>query len=140
MAGYKSSGGSAAVTTASQEAAAAPTLYSHSFFGAELKESRTLLIRTLLIPLIYVSLSMWACLSLFWGSTVSSSLGRLTVHVVNLNHEDFGAQVSAGIRSTLLEPANHLDWIFGGDAHSDGASRAMVIDQETWAVVQGAFS
>jgi hypothetical protein len=72
---------------------AAGKLYSYSFLDPELKESRRSLINTLVLPVVYLSVSMCGVLGLFWGSTTFSSLNQLSVQVTNLDNGGFGTQV-----------------------------------------------
>ncbi len=113
-------------------------LYSRSLFDMELRDSSKLLIKTLVLPLVYTSLLMWACLSLYWGSTLYSSLGGLTVYSINLDDGPFGQQITEGIRKTAKNTSfNNLGWQFVTSINSDEASRQLLLDERAWAVVQG---
>ena len=115
-------------------------LYSHSFWDPELKKSRTSLISTLILPILYLSISMWAVLSLYWGSTTYSSLNGLSVQVTNLDNGHFGTQVLSAIQESSTSPDDHINWVFRNESSSDQVSRDMVINEVAWAVVQGRTS
>ncbi|KAK3173516.1 hypothetical protein OEA41_006846 [Lepraria neglecta] len=55
------------------ETAEESSLYNHSFFDEGFRSSRKLLLSVLLLPLVFTSLSMWACLSLYFVSPNASS-------------------------------------------------------------------
>ena len=84
-------------------------LYGRSLFDAELRTSRKLLISTLLLPIVYTSLLMWACLSLYWGSTTYTSLQKLSVHAIDLDGGTFGHQMIAGLKKSAQNSREGLD-------------------------------
>ncbi len=114
-------------------------LYNRSFFDRELRASRKLLLKIYCLPLLYTAILMWTCLSLYWGSTVSSSVNGITVYAVNLDDGRFGQQMLGGIQAQLATNPNNLGWIFDPTINSDAASRELVINEDAWAVVQGAY-
>jgi hypothetical protein len=111
-------------------------LYNRSFFDRELRASRKLLLKIYCLPLLYTAILMWTCLSLYWGSTVSSSVNGITVYAVNLDDGRFGQQMLGGIQAQLATNPNNLGWIFDPTINSDAASRELVINEDAWAVVQ----
>ena len=112
-------------------------LYSKSFFSKELRTSRKLLLYSLLIPLVYETLTIWGTASLYYGSTTSTSLNRLTVYAVDLDGASFGQQMTGAIRASLNSTPNPLGWQFDDSVNSDAMSRELVTDEQAWAVVQG---
>jgi len=112
------------------------TLYNRSLFDPELCGNRKLLIKTLVLPVVYTSLLMWGCLSLYWGSTVSSNLNKLTVYAIDLDGGEFGQQMLQGINASIKDPAHSLGWRFDGTVTSDAASKHLVLNEQAWAVVQ----
>ena len=123
---------------AEKEPQAETPLYGHSFFDKELRGSRKLLVQTLFLPLLYTSLLMWACLSMYWGSLLpNNNLTKLTVAVVDLDGGFLGQQVIQGIQASNHATSNHLNWLFGDNIKTDADSRYAVLDEQTWAVLQG---
>ncbi|KAI9838447.1 MAG: hypothetical protein M1838_004598 [Thelocarpon superellum] len=115
----------------------ATPLYRHSFFSEEMRESRKQLTATLILPLVYTSLLMWACLSLYWASLLpSNNLNKLTVVAVDLDHGFLGAQVMQGIQGAASPSPDHLNWIIGDGITSSADSESVVLDEQAWAVVQ----
>jgi len=112
-------------------------LYSKSFFAKELRTSRKLLLYSLFIPLLYETLTIWGTASLYYGSTTSTSLSRLTVYAVDLDGGFLGQQMIGGIKASLNSTANPLGWQFDGSVNSDAMSRELVTDELAWAVIQG---
>ncbi len=98
-------------------------LYNHSFFDRELRTSRKLHIQTLVLPIVYTSLLMWACLSLYWGSTMSSNLDKLSGFAVILDGGPVGNQILQGINSTLHDRIHSLGWHIDGSLLSDASSK-----------------
>lgn len=113
------------------------TLYNRSLFDPELRGSRKLLIQTLVLPITYTSLLMWGCLSLYWGSTVSSNLHKLTVYAIDLDGGQFGQQMLQGINASITNPPRDLGWRFDNGVISDAMSKHLVLNEQAWAVVQG---
>lgn len=115
---------------------AAP-LYNASFFSEEFRSSRKQLIRILLLPLIYTALLMWGCLSLYFGSLVSSTnFTKLSIYAIDLDGGFLGQQVMAGIRKQVGQ-SGALDWHFEDSVNSPSLSQHLVIEERAWAVVQG---
>ena len=112
-------------------------LYSKSFFSKDLRTSRRLLLYSLLIPLIYETLTIWGTASLYYGSTTSTSLNRLTVHAVDLDGGFLGQRMTGAIKASLTSAPNPLGWQFDDSVKSDAMSRELVTDEQAWAVVQG---
>lgn len=139
MAGAKESGG--ALTPPPDPVptpAPARDLYSLSFWDSEFRETRKVLGKTLALPLLYTSLLMWACLSLYWGSLLSNnSLGKLQVYAVDLDDGFLGKQIISGIQEAIATTPNHLNWRFDTSITSDALSRGLLTDQRAWGVVQG---
>lgn len=111
-------------------------LYDRSLFDKELRDSRKLLLKILVLPLTYTTLLMWACLSLYWGSTTSDSLHKLTTYAVNMDDGAFGQQMIKGVETSLKMSGNSLGWRFDDTIHLDASSRKLVTDEQAWAVVQ----
>ncbi|MCJ1431925.1 hypothetical protein MMC27_001281 [Xylographa pallens] len=111
-------------------------LYSKSFFSKELSTSRKLLLYSLLIPLLYETLTIWGTTSLYYGSTTSTSLNRLTVYAVDLDGASLGQQMTGAIKASLNSIPNPLGWQFDDSVNSDAMSRDLVTDEQAWAVIQ----
>ncbi len=117
---------------------AAPALYSQSFFSKEMRASRQLLFPTLALPLLYTSLLMWACLSIYWGSLIpNDNVTKLTVMAVDLDGGFLGDQIFQGIHAHIKQTPNHLNWVFGDLVRSDARSKSLLLDEQVWAVLQG---
>ncbi|MCJ1401876.1 hypothetical protein MMC11_005093 [Xylographa trunciseda] len=114
-----------------------PVLYSKSFFSKELRQSRRRLFCSLFVPLLYETLTIWGTASLYYGSTTSTSLSRLTVYAVDLDGASLGQQMTGAIRASLDSTANPLGWQFDDSVNSDARSRELVTDEQAWAVIQG---
>lgn len=115
---------------------AAP-LYNASFFSEEYRSSRKQLIRILLLPLIYTALLMWGCLSLYFGSLVSSTnFTKLSIYAIDLDGGFLGQQVMAGIRKQVGQPGA-LDWHFEDPIASSTIPQQLILEERAWAVVQG---
>ncbi|MCJ1283822.1 hypothetical protein MMC26_003153 [Xylographa opegraphella] len=112
-------------------------LYSKSFFAKELATSRKLLLYSLLVPLLYETLTIWGTASLYYGSTTSTNLKRLTVYAVDLDGAFLGQQMIGAIKASLNSTPNPLGWQFDDSVNSDTMSRALVTDEQAWAVIQG---
>lgn len=111
-------------------------LYGRSLFDPELRTSRKLLISTLLLPILYTSILMWACLSLYWGSTTYTSLQKLTIHAIDLDGGIFGHQMIAGLKKSAQNSREGLDWRFDVDVGSAGEAQRLVLDETVWAAVE----
>jgi hypothetical protein len=83
-------------------------LYNRFIFDKELHGSPKLLVKTLVLPVVYTSLLMWGCLSLYWGSTVNSNLNKLSVYAIDLDGGAFGQQMLHGINASIKAPAHGL--------------------------------
>lgn len=114
-------------------------LYGRSLFDPALRSSRKLLLGTLVLPIIYTSLLMWACLSLYWGSTTYTSLRKLSVYAINLDDGDFGRQMITNIRAAASEDPAGLGWHFEPAEKSANMSQELVLDEKAWAVVQSMY-
>lgn len=112
------------------------TLYNRSIFDPELRGSQKLLLKTLVLPVVYTSLLMWGCLSLYWGSTVSSNLNKLTVYAIDLDGGDFGRQMLQGINASITNLPHDLGWRFDNTIVSDAMAKHLVLNEQAWAVVQ----
>lgn len=111
-------------------------LYRHSLFDTALRSSRKLLLRTLVLPIMYTSILMWACLSLYWGSTTYTSLRKLSVYAINLDDGAFGRQMITDIKFAANEDPAGLGWQFESAVKSATMSQELVMDEKAWAVVQ----
>lgn len=111
-------------------------LYTVSFFSEGFRESRKRLIGVLLLPLIYTSLVFLACLSLYYGSLVSShDLTRLTVYVVDLDNGFLGQRVVDGIKN--LNPYSSApNWQYDTSITSPEMSYHLILNEKAWAVLQ----
>ena len=125
------------VSVKAKEDTALPSLYTHSFWSKDFRSTRKLSFQTYVLPIVYTSLLMWACLSFYWGSLLSyNSLTKLPVYAVDLDGGFLGQQVISGIQSIAEEP-NHLQWHFDTSITSDAASRELLVQEHAWGVVQG---
>lgn len=113
------------------------TLYNRSFFERELHTSRKLLFHSHILPILYTSLLMWICLNLYWGSAVSSNLSKLSVYAINLDSGVFGEQMLQEIKAPFQDRVNSLGWHFDDSVLSNASSRDLIVDERTWAAVQG---
>ena len=117
--------------------AATEPLYNLSFFQKEFGPIRKELIGTLVIPLIYTSLLMWGCLSLYYGSLISSNnLSKLTVYVVDLDGGSLGQQVVTGIRKSQASSSEGLKWIFDNAINSTELTQDLVLSESAWAALE----
>lgn len=81
---------------------------------------------------------MWACLSIYWGSLIpGDNVTKLTVMAVDLDRGFLGDQVIQGIHAHIKQTPNHLNWVFNDLSESDDDSKALLLDERAWAVVQG---
>lgn len=129
------------ITSSSAEAAPDGTrLYQYSLWDKEMRKHRGKIWPLIGLPLIYTSILMWTCLSLFWGSLVGNNdLGRLTVALVNLDHGFVGEAIVAGVKASTIRDVNHLDWRFVDSLHQESQSRDLVLDEAVWAVLRGSL-
>ena len=119
------------------ETADESSLYNHSFFDEGFRSSRKLLLSVLLLPLVFTSLSMWACLSLYFGSLFSNNnLTKLTVYAIDLDHEFLGNQVINEVKASQ-SLGGGLDWRFDISVTSTSMSQYLVLNEQAWAVLQG---
>jgi hypothetical protein len=131
-------GEAARVSVEAKEDAAFPSLYNRSFWSKDFGPTRRLSLQTYLLPVLYTSLLMWACLSFYWGSLLpNNNLTKLTVYAVDLDGGFLGKQVIAGIQDSIAETPNHLKWHFDGTITTDAASRELVTQEHAWGIVQG---
>jgi hypothetical protein len=124
------------LSTAGQATEPEKRLYNRSLFDPELHGSRKLLIKTLVLPVLYTSLLMWGCLSLYFGSTVDSNLNKLSVYAIDLDGGEFGQQMLQGINASIKTTVHSLGWHFDNTVTSDSMSRHLVLNEQAWAVVQ----
>ena len=115
-----------------------PVLYSYAFWDKRMLPKRKMLTGLLLLPVLYTTLLMWLCLSIYWGSLVdSNNVTKLKVVVVNLDIESFlGEQVISGIHKDILTNSNHLDWEFDNSIHSPEECQNIVLNEDAWGVLQ----
>jgi hypothetical protein len=116
-------------------------LYRYTFFSPGAAPARKALVQTLLFPLLYNAILMWVCLSLFFGSLLDNAdVSKIKVTAVNLDDGFVGASILEGIQASLQGPGPHLKWRSeGGGAWTDKDSRNLVVDEQTWAVLQGIY-
>lgn len=113
------------------------TLYQHAFWDKEVAPKRKLLTSLLLLPLLYTTLLMWLCLSIYWGSLVdSNNVGKIKVLIANLDTGNFlGDQIAAGIQNDIATDANHLDWQIDSSLQSAADCQNAVRDEQAWAIL-----
>jgi len=113
-----------------------PPLYTQDFFDRDFRAQRKLLLPTLILPLAYTTLLMWACLSLYWGSLIPNNyLGKLTVYAIDLDGAFLGHQILSGINDSITTSSNHMNGKFGDPTNL--GSRRLLEDERAWAVVEG---
>lgn len=112
-------------------------LYQYDFWDKEMRPHRRSLLPVLFVPLFLTTLLMWACLSVYWGSLVSSSSSTpLTVTVANLDvGGEFGAGVVAAIQIANQAKGNPIKWLFDSNIESVNDSRALIVEEKTWGAV-----
>lgn len=116
------------------------SLYKLSFFQNEFAPIRRQLLGTLLVPLIYTSLLMWGCLSLYYGSlTSSNNLSKVTVYAVDLDGGLLGQQIIAGVKKSQASSSRGPDWKFDAGIDSTEMTRELVLDERAWAVLQSSL-
>ncbi len=124
-------------TTTATAQSAKESLYNLSFFDNEFAPIRKQLIRTLLVPLIYTSLLMWGCLSLYYGSLISShNLSKLDVYAVDLDGGFLGQQMIDGIKKSQTTSTGGLRWQVTAAINSTEMSRNLVLNEQAWAVLE----
>jgi hypothetical protein len=109
-------------------------LYSQTFWSGGMAAERRIMLQSLFLPLLYTSLLMWACLSLFWGSlTTNNDLGKLKATVINL--ESDSGVLGPAVIAAISNAHNSLDWHIenGGQA---GLARSLVLSEDVWATVE----
>ena len=120
-------------------ASSTPRLYRHTFFSLEGAAARKALVPSLILPLIYNAILLWACLALFFGSLLKNNdVSRISVTAVNLDDDPFGEAVIQGIERSLKGTGSHLKWVVDDRSvgRGDDRSRELVLAEETWAVLQ----
>ena len=111
-------------------------LYNLSFFQKDFVKYRKQLIGLLLLPLIYTSLLMWGCVSLYFGSLISNNnLSKLTVYAVDLDGGFLGEQILAGVKMSQMTPGG-LNWQFDTAINETSLSQEVVLNERAWAVLQ----
>jgi hypothetical protein len=85
-------------------------------------------------------LVLWACLSLYWGSTLTTDFRRITVYAINLDDGSFGPQIISGIQAASDSGSSTLGWRFDATNLSDQASKDLVLNEDAWAVLQSKHS
>ena len=118
---------------------ASPQLYRHTFFSVEGATARKALVPSLILPLIYNSILLWACLALFFGSLLKNNdVSRINIMALNLDDGPFGEAVIKGIERSLEGTGPHLKWVFDSRkvGLDDDWSRELVLSEKTWAVLQ----
>lgn len=108
-------------------------LYSQTFWSVSMASDRKKLLQILSLPLLYTSILMWACLSLYWGSLLTSDqLDKLDVLLVN--REDHSGLLGPAIVAEIVQQTgqNSLRWTIANSSVED------LVRQETvWAAVEG---
>jgi hypothetical protein len=116
------------------EHGSAEQLYSRTFWSGAMAAERRTLLQSLFLPLLYTSLLMWACLSLFWGSlTTNNHLTKLKATVVNREGES--GVLGPAIVAAISNAHNSLDWQIVDGGHPDLAKR-LVLNEDVWATVE----
>lgn len=118
-----------------------PSLYAHGFFSAEAKPARKAIFPALILPLVYNAILLWACLALFFGSLLQSNdLSKTKVTLLNFDDGFVGKAVVDGVNKSLEAPGQHLRWqIVANGAEGGRSSRELVLEEKTWAVLEGMY-
>ena len=112
----------------------AEQLYSRTFWSGAMAAERRILLQSLFLPLLYTSLLMWACLSLFWGSlTTNNDPAKLKVTVINRESEN--GVLGPAIVAAISNAHNSLNWHIVDGGHPDLAKR-LVLNEDVWATVE----
>ncbi len=116
-------------------------MYNHNFWDKEIRVQRGMLTGALLLPIFYTTLLMWACLSIYWGSLVpNNDVTKISVLFVDLEAGgSLGSQIATGIQAAINSTPNHLAWNFDNGITNSSDSQHAVLDEQTWAVVQGPY-
>lgn len=116
-------------------------LYRYKFFSPEAAPARRALLPGVVLPLIFNAILMWACLSLFFGSLLqSNNTSKISVTAVNLDDGFVGKTLISGVNKSLEMSGPHLEWhLFDwiGAVDGDDRSKELVLDEKSWAVLQG---
>lgn len=117
------------------------TWYQYGFWDRRMRADRQKLMPVLILPLTSLTLLMWACLSLYWGSLLTNNIVTKTrVDIVNLDTGDLGTQIVTGIQTAKLAASNQLDWRFNDASLSVEDCKELVLSESTWAVVRCTFT
>ena len=109
-------------------------LYSQRFWSGAMAAERKTLLQSLFLPLLYTSLLMWACLSLFWGSlTTNNHLAKLKATVINREGET--GLLGPAIVAAISNAHDSLDWHIVDGGPPDLAKR-LVLNEDVWATVE----
>lgn len=113
------------------------SLYDLSFFDPRFSDYRKQLIGLLFYPLVYISLLMWGCLSLYYGSLYwNNNLSKTSVFAVDLDGGLLGQQIIAGIKASQANTPAGLHWRFDAAINETALSRETVLDEQAWAVLE----
>jgi hypothetical protein len=113
-------------------------MYQFSLWDKEILKYRRMLFDAVFLPLIYTTILMWICLSLFWGSLFdNNNLRKIGVTAVNLDDGFVGSSLIGALKSEIAGSGTQLNWNFDNMITSDSESRQLVIDEKSWAVLQG---
>jgi hypothetical protein len=113
---------------------AAEQLYSQKFWSPAMTAERRSLLQTLFLPLLYTSLLMWACLSLFWGSlTTNSHLSKLKATIINREGEN--GVLGPAIIAAVSNAHDSLDWQVVSAGQPDLA-KGLILNEDVWATVE----
>jgi hypothetical protein len=122
-----------------ESASPSPPLYRHKFFSSEGTAARKALVPTLLIPLVFNAILLWACLSLFLGSLLNNNnISKIHISVVNLDNGSFGEGFINGLKGSLQAPGPHFRWSFIDESSARGhpLSKSLVLNEKAWAVLE----
>ncbi|WWC92395.1 uncharacterized protein L201_007352 [Kwoniella dendrophila CBS 6074] len=116
------------------------------FTSSNIKEARTKALKKAVMLLAFITLWLWICLSIFWGSTyrLTSFMPSLTVHVIPFDTPTSTSYLNGPITQQMTYVANeppsivHLGYqIKDPSNYPDGLNdvRRSVIAQECWAAI-----
>lgn len=113
--------------------------YQYGFWDKEMHTYRGQLTAVLILPLVYTTLLMWICLSIFWGSLVSNNdITKIKISVANFDiGGSLGAAVVNGIRASSIANPDQLDWQFDSSLRSTIDCQNAILEESVWAVLQG---
>jgi hypothetical protein len=116
-----------------------PDLYRHTFFSTEGAVARRTLVSSLILPLVYNAILLWACLALFFGSLLKTDdVSQIVITAVNLDDGYLGEALIQGIEGSLEGSGPHLKWVIDDKSvqRGDDWSRELILAEKSWAVLQ----